>query len=1027
MKKNQLFRVSLLLIPLLMVSLWNYGQTRMVTGIVTDGSKAPMVGVNVVIQGTSTGTITDVSGKYQIQADSKSTLIFSFIGFTGQNILVGNQSEINVQMVSSDIDMGEVVVVGYGVQRKEAVTGSVASVGGDLVRDIPASNISQALQGRVAGVQMAQTSTKPGSTMQIRIRGTRSINASNDPLVVLDGIPFAGTIADISTEDIKSIDILKDASATAIYGSRGANGVILITTNKGKIGLKPQLSYNGYYGIKNTIKYPMMNGPEYVELRALAGKNLVNGLDESNEIDTDWQDLFYRPGKVTSHDIGVSGGTDKGSYKFGVSYFNDEAVVPGSDYSRFSMRSSLDQEVGKYFRFGFTTNNNFNVTNGASLGLYGVLSMSPISNPYNSDGSWKRTVRMPQDEQWVYSREIIEGLGDKWKDQSKALGSYNSMFGEIKIPGIDGLKYRMNLGGNFRMSNGGTYTGAGIFSTTADTPSAASISNSLTTNWTIENLLSYDQVFAEKHQISAVAMYSAEQTMYYSSTISRKNIASDDFQFYNLGQTSTGNNDDITINNGYQKYEVSGLISYMGRVMYSYDNRYMISATIRSDASSRLADGHKWHTYPAVSLGWNISKESFMKDVPVINALKLRAGYGQTSNQSVSPYATLGLLSTRPYNFGATNATGYYVSTLPNPNLGWEYSITKNFGLDFSLLKSRLSGTFEYYITDTKDILLSVNLPVTSGVSSYMGNVGEMQNKGWELSLNGVILEDNNGWTWEAGINLYGNKNELVSLASGQTVDKTNWWFVGYPLNVIYDFERIGIWQADEAETVKLYEGSGGAVGMIKVAYTGEFNEDGTPKRIIGADDKKIINCDPDFQGGFNTRVSYKGFDLSVVGIFQSGGILNSTLYGSNGYLNINDGRRGQIKVDYWTPENTDAKYPLPGGPTDSNNPKYGSTLGYFDASYLKVRTISLGYNLSKKLLKNTGVSNLRLYCTAQNPFVLFSPYHTESGLDPETNTYANDGANMAVAYSSNLKRLLTVGYNTPVTHNYIMGINITF
>lgn len=1009
-----------------------------VSGIVSDAS-GPIPGVNVSLKGGKNGVSTNFDGKYAISnVPSNAVLVYSFIGYVTQEVAVKGQSQINIKLVEESNALKEVVVIGYGAVRKEAVTGSVASITGDVMREVPSANVTQALQGRIAGVQMSQTSTKPGATMQIRIRGTRSLTASNDPLVVLNGIPFAGTIADISPDDIKSIDILKDASATAIYGSRGANGVVLITTNKGTKGQKAQIEYSTYTGVKNANEYPMMNGPEYEKLRNLAGKNLTPGIDEKPATlnadgktwhygtDTDWQSLFYRAGITTSHDIGVSGGGENGSYKFGGSYYKDEAVIPGSDYTRYSLRAALDQEIGA-FRIGFTSNNNYSVTNGASLGMYGVLSMSPVANPYNADGSLKRTVKMPQDENWVYTKQSMSSLGDKWADVNNAYGSYNSIYGELKIPGVEGLKARVNLGGNIRTSNSGSYTGIGVFSSDVNNPNNASIGNSLTTSWTAESLLTYDRTFAQKHKVNALVMYSADQTSYNSSSIQRKNIAGDSFQYFNLGQSSTSNNDDITINNGYQNYYKSGLVSYMGRVMYSYDDRYMISATLRSDGSSRLAPANQWHSYPAVSAGWNINKESFMKDVSWLNSLKLRAGYGQTSNQSVDPYATLGYLSTRPYNFGASNATGYYVSVLPNPDLGWEYSITKNVGLDFTLFNNRLSGTAEYYTTDTKDLLLSVKLPVTSGVSSYVGNVGATQNKGWELTLNGVILDNPDGVTWEAGVNVYGNKNKLVSLASGMTEDKDNWWFVGKPLNVIYDYKKIGIWQTDEATAVKQYEGTGGAVGMVKVQYTGTFNTDGSPTRVIGADDRQVINCDPDFLGGFNTRVAYKGFDLNVVGAFQSGGILNSTLYGSNGYLNINDGRRGQIKVDYWTPTNTGGDFPLPGGPTESNNPKYGSTLGYFDASYLKIKTITLGYNMNKDWIKDVGMERLRLYCTIQSPIVLYSPYHKQSGMDPETNSYANDGANMAVAYSSNLKRMLTVGYNTPESFNLIMGLNITF
>lgn len=1012
------FSKRLGLFLLLIIPMYVFSQSLTVRGTVTDSNKDPLIGVNVVEKGTTNGTVTDIDGNFTLNVPQDATLVISYVGFTSQEVPVNRQAIINIILREDTELLEEVVVVGYGTQRKEAVTGSVASMRGDDVREVASSNITQALQGRIAGVDMAQTSSKPGSQMQIRIRGTRSLNASNDPLVVLDGIPFAGSISDISPSDIKSVDILKDASATAIYGSRGANGVILITTNSGQRGQKAQFSYNGYYGAKNIFsKYPMMNASEFIELRKAAGQ-FTNGVDESDDVNTDWQDLFYKPGMVTSHDIGVSGGTDKGNYNFGAGYYKDVAVLPGQDYSRYSIRGSLDQEVGA-FRFGFSTNNNYSLTNGNNLGIYGVLSPSPIANPYNEDGTWKRTIKMPLDEQWVYSREIIENLGDKWIDQNKTFGSYNTLFGEVKIPRIEGLKYRLNLGLNFRTSNGGSYTGEGVFSTTASTPSTATISNSLITNWAVENLVTFDRVFAEKHQVNVVGMYSAEQTKYNRSQISAKDIPADAFQFYNLGRAAG----EITINPDYQDYQLSGLMSWMGRLMYSYDNRYMLSTTFRTDASSRLAEGHKWHSYPAISLGWNMKNESFMKGLDYLDMLKLRMGYGETSNQAVAPYATLGRLNTRPYNFGSEFSTGYYVSQLPNPNLGWEYSETWNYGVDFSFLNRRLSGTIEYYLTNTKDILLSVNLPPTSGVSSYMANIGQTQNKGWEVSLNGIILDNYNGWTWDAGINIYSNKNKLVALASGQLRDEGNWWFVGHPIDVIYDYEKIGLWQEGDPYLNVLEPG--GNVGMIKVKYTGDYNADGSPTRQIGPADRQVLSLEPNFQGGFNTSVAYKGFDLSLIGVFKSGGTLISTLYSSAGYLNLMSGRRGNVKVDYWTPENTGAKYPKPGGIASSDNPKYGSTLGYFDASYLKIRSITLGYNLNKDWLKHYGINSLRIYGTVQNPFVMFSPYNKESGMDPETNSYGNENA--AVAYSSNLRRLLTIGTNTPSTRNYLIGINLTF
>ena len=989
-------------------------QQKTITGRVVDASNNPMPGVNVLEKNTTNGVQTGADGRFSISVSARAVLSFSFIGYEPQDVAVEAQTVINVTLTEVVTGLDEVVVVGYGTQRKEAVTGSVASIGGDALRNIPSSNFSQAIQGRLPGVELSQTSTRPGSTMQIRVRGTRSLTASNDPLVVLDGIPFAGSISEINTNDIKSLDILKDASATAIYGSRGANGVIIITTNKGQKGQKAKITYNGRTSLDKVFaKFPMMDGPEFVAIRAASGR-YTNGLDESDDVNTDWQDLLYRNGYQMSHDVGLTGGTTNGSYSFGIGYLQDQGVIPTNKFTRYSLRGSINQEVGNYFQFGFNTNSNYSMNQGSQIGLYGILSMSPISNPYNADGTLKRTIKMPLDEQFTYTRDVIEGLQDQWLSESRGYSTYNSVYGEVKIPWIDGLKYRATLGLDFMQNNNGNYTAEGIGSSNPTTESTASISNSHNYHWNIQNLLSYDHIFAGKHRVNAVALYEAEQSTYFDSGTSAKSIPSTYFQYYSLGQ-SLG--EIIASNGGYSR---SGLMSYMGRVMYEYSNRYLLTATVRSDASSRLAEGHKWHIYPAVSVGWNIKNESFMQNISAIDRLKIRVGYGQTSNQAVGAYSTLGRLSSRNYNFGTTYATGYYVTQLPNPDLGWEYSETWNFGMDFTILKNRLSGTIEYYITNTKDLLLSLGLPQTSGVSSYTANIGETQNKGFEISLNGTILDNVNGWTWEAGINLYSNHNELMALASGQTRDEGNGWFVGHNINAIYDYEKVGLWQQDDPYLTILEPG--GNIGMIKVLYAGDFNADGSPTRAIGAADRQIMDVDPKFQGGFNTSVSYKGFDLSLIGSFQSGGILVSTLNGGSSYLNLMTGRRGQIKVDYWTPDNTGAKYPAPSGVLSGDNPKYISTESYFDGSYMKIRNIQLGYNFNQSFLRNAGV-NMRMYFTVQNPFVLFSEFNKEMGLDPETNSYGNQN----VATGGYNSRILTVGFNAPSTRNYVIGVNLTF
>ena len=1014
------FRPLGLLLLLCLIPLCSIAQNITVKGIVKDNLGESVIGANVTEKGTTNGMITDLDGNFSLTVQKNATLVISYIGYVTQEIAIKGNTNLNIILKEDSKALEEVVVIGYGTARKSDVTGSIASVGGDKLQEMPSTNITYALQNRVAGVDMTQTSSQPGATMQIRIRGTRSLTASNDPLVVLDGIPFMGNLSDINPGDIKSMDILKDASSTAIYGSRGANGVILITTNRGAQGTPAKFTYNGYVGAKSVFsKYPMMDGPKYAEMRKYAGK-FENSLDESDDMNTDWQDLLYRTGMVNSHDVSVAGGTNNGSYSFGAAYYKDQGVIPTQNYTRYSLRGSFDQGVGKYFRFGLTTNSNYNVTKGSNIDLYSVLNNTPLVNPYNEDGSLKRTVKLnSQDENFVVTRDVVENLEDSWLNEKKGFGTYNNLFAEVQCPWVKGLKYRVNLGLNYRSTKGGVFTGEGINSSTADTPSTASLEHTETTNWAIENLITYDRTFG-KHQLNIVGMYSAEETVYTKSHIAARDIPAEYLQYYNLGRAEGT----ITVNPDNWDYQKSGLMSWMGRAMYTYDNRYMLMATVRADASSRLAKGHQWHTYPAVSAGWNIGQESFMDDLEWLDILKVRVGYGQTSNQAVAPYSTWGKLSTRPYNFGPTGyATGYYVSALPNYDLGWEYSSTWNFGLDFTLLGGRLSGTFEYYIQKTSDLLQSVNLPSTSGVSSYVGNVGKTENKGVEFTLNGTILDNHNGWTWDASINISANRNKLTELASGAERDEANNWFVGHPIDAIYGYEKIGLWQEGDPYLDILEPG--GNVGMIKVKYTGEYNEDGTPVRQIGPDDRQIISMEPKFTGGFSTRVAYKGFDLNVITAFKCGGKLISTLHHSNGYLNMLTGRRGQVDVDYWTEENTNAKYPKPGGIQSGDNPKYGSTLGYFDASYWKVRNISLGYKFDEqKWLKNFGIQSLRAYVSIQNPFVICSPFHKETGLDPETNSYGNE--NVAVT-SGIQKRFLTVGTNAPSTRNYLFGINLTF
>ena len=1044
--RNILFEKSIrFLVLFLFVPLWLSAQSVTVTGKVKDKAGEGLIGVSITEKGTNNGVASDADGSYSLTVASNAVLQFSYLGYTTVSINVNGGGNYDVTLQEDTKALGEVVVIGYGTAKRSDVTGSISSIGSKAIKEIPAPDVMRALQGRTAGVDLVQSSSRPGADMQIRIRGARSLTASNDPLVVLDGIPFPGSLNDINPYDIKSIDILKDASSTAIYGSRGANGVIMVTTNRGDLG-QPSVNYSGYYGITSMFsRYPMMNGPEFVAFREEAAKNgstwAAMSKDDDPNVNTDWQKLVIKNGYTTNHNVTVSAPTKGGSYTFGIGYNKDEGIQALQSYERYSARGTFDQQIGKIFRIGMNLQNTFSTISGSQIGSisgYGpnvmekLLSTNPTINPYDKDGNLINDGLALNSSDVNWNPYFFKYTDDTQKvDLKRVFASYNTLFAEVKL-GLDGLKYRINMGGNYRQINSGWFSGttgawSGAVSATTPVVSSATITNSHDINWVVENLLTYDKIFG-KHSINAVAMYSSEQTLHYLSYANAQNITVNDIQFYNLG-LRTG---DINVKPEDQEYSLRGLISYMGRVAYQYDNRYMLSATLRRDGSSVLAKGHKWHTYPAVSAGWNIANENFMKDIEPVNLLKLRIGYGQTSNQSVNPYQTYGLMSSSLYNFGSNPVTGYYPNTVPNPNLGWEYSETVNYGLDFGLFNGRLMGTAEYYVQNTKDLLQELQLPASSGVNGrYLSNIGSTQNKGFELTLNGIIIQNKDGWSWSAGVNFYTNKNKITKLASQTGRDVANMWFVGYSINSIYDYKKVGIYQlGEEAIATAAYSLK---PGDIKVAYNltdGDdvtFDANGVPSRKINGNDRFILgSTDPDYQGGFNTTVSYKNFDLGVIGIFRSGGILISTIHAPQGYLNQLSGRRGNVKVDYWTPENPTNKYPAPGGTRGNQDaPAFGTTLSYFDASYVKLRTITLGYNFKGEWMKTLGIGLGRAYVTCSNPFVISSPYYKETGLDPETNSPI--GENSAATNGDMPTRLLSVSTNTPATRSFTIGLNLTF
>ncbi|VBB48394.1 SusC/RagA family TonB-linked outer membrane protein [uncultured Paludibacter sp.] len=1030
MKNVKFFKSTLLLLLFMIVPGWVFSQT-IIRGTVTDTSNETLVGVSVMEFGTNNGTVTNIEGKYELKVSNpNATLNFSYVGYKSKTVQVSGQQVINVILESDVVGIDEVVVVGYGTQRRSDVTGAISSVNAETLKEVQAANMTQALQGRVAGVNISQTSTRPGASTQVRIRGSRSLNATNDPLIVVDGIPFAGSINDIVPADIKSIDILKDASATAIYGSRAANGVILVSTYRGLVTNKPQLTYTGSYGIKTVAEqYEVFNAEEFVKFRDAAGwtQYLPQELDMMKlGRETDWQKLLYKTGYVTEHNLKVTNGTEKGRYSFGLGYYDETTVLPGQDYQRFSIRLAVDQDINKWLKAGLTSQNSYGITNGEGASMmYQMLTMSPLAPvynsadvyPYNNDGSVYMQPIYPNDD---YYNPLLVYDQDSWIQRRKRFTTFNSLYGELLF--TDWLKYRMNVGVTYTMSDYGHFYGSETpFRNGTISEARRQFNPSLT--WTWENMLQYDKAFGI-HKINAVAMYSAEENESSQFRANALDMAADFMQYYNLGyyKEGTGN---ITIPSGDQWYSRRALLSLMGRVNYAYDNRYMLTGTVRRDGSSVLAKGHNWHTYFAASAGWNIIKEAFMQNQSVFSNLKLRAGFGQTASQGINPYSTLGSLAQNKYNFGDTKAFGYYVQNLPNTTLSWEPTDTWNIGLDFSIFHETLSGSVEWYRQHTFDLLYQKSLPPTAGVTgSVWVNDAETENKGMEFTLTANVFKakKQGDFSWSLDANLTFNKNKILSLSGGRTIDESGGFFVGQPIDVIYGYEKIGIWQLDEKKEAEKY---GFEPGQVKIRdYSGP---EGKPDSVINEYDRHVYGkFAPDFEGGLTSRMEYKNFDLTVVSFFRVGGTLVSQIHQGNSYLNPLQGRRNQIKVDYWTPTNPTNEYPAPDASNDQPAGTYSNTLGFYDAGFLKIRSINLGYTIPKKLLKNYGVSDLRVYATVQNPFVFFSDYMKRGGgVDPEATNYASSG--YTGGNGGIQDRQLVVGLNTPPTRNYILGLSITF
>jgi TonB-linked SusC/RagA family outer membrane protein len=1021
--------------------------THTVTGKITSDNGEALPGVTVVVKGTTNGVTTDANGNYTLTVpNDNSVLVISSVGFTKQEVAVGKRTNLSQSLVPETQALNEVQVVGYGTQKKSQVTGAISSVSDEQLRDVPVANVGQALQGRAAGITVSSSGTAPGQAPTIRIRGNRSLSGSNDPLLVVDGVPYDGSLNDLNPDDITSLEVLKDASSTAIYGARGANGVILITTRRGKSGA-PRVTYSGYYGQKRIYgRYDLMNGEQYYNYKLEAYRAQSPNFDPSAATflttderanyaagkTTDYQSLLFQKGHIQNHSLGISGGTDQTQYSASLGYYDETGIVPVQRFQRYSLRATLDQQIGKRIKVGVNTLNTFTNANDPNVNvLYQILTTSPLASPYDANG---QLVLYPNGDQ--LSNPLTLFVPNAHLDRSRRLRTFNSLYGQVNI--LKGLDYRLNVGLDGRTQSDDSFYASVTPQNNAGLNTANSAS-SIAYNLLAENILTYNRSFADKHDLNVTALYS-RQTYHTDGFGAGVRGTLADYQL----NTNLGAGTPTSVNNNNATPVDWALESFMARVNYAYDNRYSATLTVRADGSSRLAPGNKFKAFPSAALAWNIANESFLKDYSWVSLLKLRASLGRVGSTAINPYQTQGSLASGLgsgyYNYGSTGAVGVVPSSIPNPNLGWEYTTTANFGLDFGFLENRLTGSVEVYQQRTTDLLLPDALPTATGYSSFLRNAGSTQNRGIEISLTTVNLrsKDLGGFEWSTDWNFTVNREKLRDLnlydANGNPRDDIgNQRFIGQPLYVIYDYKNIGVWQNSEADLAKKY---GSKPGQIKVE---DVNNDGT----INASDRQIIGSrQPKFEAGLTNRFRFKGFDLTVVALSRVGATVVDPYSFGPSYYATNTGRRNQLNFDYWsagipanlTPQtpggvaaNPSNIYPQPDQTARANEwPTYGSTLGYHSGTFIKVRSIDLGYTLPAAWAKSAFMSSARIYLQVQNPYIWAKDkyFQRNKAIDPDALSYSSRFSNTGTA-SANIDFNTTNNY--PVTRAFIVGVNLGF
>ena len=999
----------------------NLLQQKRVTGIITDRSGAPLPGVNVRAAGTAIGVISGGDGRYSIDVptDAK-VLVFSFVGMETSEIAIGNQTEINITMAESSIGLEEVVVVGYGTQRKSDITGSVVSVSNEQITAQPVSNVFQALQGKAAGVDIT-TSLRPGTLGSISIRGARSLTASNSPLYVVDGIPILSNsgIETLNEQDIESIEILKDASATAIYGSRGANGVVLVTTKRGTDG-QFQLNYSGtltneqmvwrsdymdvaefmefsrwgaYYASYDakTGLYSRLPGNtptlendgtiNYFTAEPTAWQNIQRGWEggtwNPSKVETyDWLGVVTQPAYTMEHTLSASGGTKTMKAYGSIGYLDNQGTTKGQEYQRYTVRTNVELAPREWITFGAGINGSWQYqdygqsrTGGSSNVTADLIAaaarIEPYSLPFDEDGNrivhpgGKARVWNVIDE-WLYST-----------NQRETLRLLGSLFTEVKL--LKGLRYRLNFGPDFRFYRNGYYNDSRSIVRELSAANA-SVSNTKDFSYTIDNLLYYDNKFGA-HNIGVTLLQTASKWTSESSSITGQGIEVPTQLWYNLGSLTSAQLS--AWSSGLTERQ---LASYMARVNYNYNNKYLLTLSGRWDGASQLAEGNKWAFFPSAAVAWRLDQENFLKGVEWIDQLKLRLGFGTVGNSAVDLYSTKGAITQLTVPFGSGTETGYTLTnSVANPDLGWETTTQYNLALDFAVLEGRINGTIEVYRSSTSDLLLTVALPSVTGYTSTIANVGETSNRGIDLTVNANLLNVSD-FTWDIGATAAWQRDQIESLMNGKEDMVANNWFIGEPIDIIYDYQKIGIWQdtPQDQEQMALFNANGSqfAPGKIKV---GDQNKD---YRIDGNYDRVIIgNTRPRWIIGLTNTFNYKGIELSM---FITGRLKYMTGVGQGLTGMYGD----QRQLDYWTPDNTDAEYQRP-FMSEAGGDTYAGTY-YKDDSWIKIRNISLGYQLPPTLLSRVKINSMRVFAQIQNAGMLWS---NNSFMDSEYGTmYYNRG-----------------------------------